>query len=164
MNLAQIAARLRRAVLGATVAHAASPPTGEAEGFVRTTLDEVQWQTDADGSGMQRAVMAGDPSKPGLYVIRVKFPRGMMSRNHYHREERHAVVIQGTWYTGIGDEFEPDKTIGLKPGSYMRHPAGAHHFDGAKEEDVIVQIVGIGPSETTRLRPQDGNYGPSLPA
>ena len=130
--------------------------------FIRVKPEDVQWQTDADGSGMQRAVVSGDPSKPGLYVIRVKFPRGVMSRPHFHREDRHATVIQGTWYTGTGDDFAPDQTIGLTPGSYMKHPAGAHHFDGAKDEEVIVQIIGEGPSETTRLSPE-GNYGRSIP-
>ena len=130
--------------------------------FVRITPEEVKWTTDTDGSGIQRAVMEGDPTKAGLYVIRVKFPPGVMSRNHYHREDRYAVVLQGTWYSGTGDEFAPGKTVGLKPGNFMKHPAGAHHFDGAKDQEVIVQIVGIGPSETTRLRPQEGNYGPSV--
>jgi quercetin dioxygenase-like cupin family protein len=136
----------------------------DARGFVRVTPEQVTWVDDIDtnGLGVQRAVIQGDPSKPGLYVVRIRFPRGVMSRNHFHREDRHAVVLQGTWYTGTGDEFAPDKTIGLKPGSYMMHPAGEHHFDGAKEEDVILQLIGIGPSETTRLRPQDGLYGRSL--
>lgn len=159
-DITTLAAALRRTLLGSTVAHAVSDD-GAAEGFVRVMHDDVQWTTDADGSGMQRAVIAGDPSQPGLYVIRVKFPAGTMSRNHWHREDRHATVISGTWWTGTGDEFEPDKTIGLKPGSYMKHPGGAHHFDGAKDEDAVVQIVGIGPSETTRLHPELGNYGPS---
>ncbi len=47
----------------------------------------------------------------------------------------------------------------MKPGSYVRHPAGAHHFDGAKDEEVILQIVGYGPSGTTRLRPDEGRFG-----
>jgi hypothetical protein len=85
------------------------------------------------------------------------------SRRHFHREDRHAIVLQGTWWTGTGDEFAPDKTVPLKAGSYMMHPAGAHHFDGAKDEDVILQLIGMGPSETTRLRPQDGLYGRSRP-
>jgi hypothetical protein len=33
----------------------------------------------------------------------------------------------------------------------MKHPAGTPHFDGAKDEEVILQLVGIGPSQTTRL-------------
>lgn len=81
-----------------------------------------------------------------------------MSLNHYHPDDRHVVVLKGTWYTGTGDEFLPDKTVPLKPGSYMKHPALAHHFDGAKDEEVILQIVGIGPTGTTRLRPELGNY------
>ena len=125
---------------------------------VRVTPEAIQWVRDADGSGVERATIDGDPNKPGLYVIRVKFPPGTMSLNHYHPEDRHVVVLKGVWYTGTGDEFLPDKTIPLKPGSYMKHPAGVHHFDGAKDEEVILQIVGIGPTGTTRLRPELGNY------
>ena len=84
-----------------------------------------------------------------------------MSRPHFHREDRYATVIKGTWYTGAGDESAPDKTIPLKPGSFMKHPAGVRHFDGAKDEEVILQLVGMGPSETTRLRPQEGLFGRS---
>ena len=128
------------------------------EPAVRITPEQVTWVKDTDGSGVERATISGDPNKAGLYVIRVKFPPGTMSLNHFHPEDRHVVVLKGTWYTGTGDEFTPDKTIPLKPGSYMKHPAGLHHFDGAKDEEVILQIVGIGPTGTTRLRPELGNY------
>jgi hypothetical protein len=130
--------------------------------FVRIAPDKVPWIADADGSGVERATLAGDPAKEGLYVIRIKFPRGTMSRPHYHREDRYAVVLKGTWWTGTGGDFVPDKTVPVPVGGFMKHPAGEHHFDGAKDEEVILQIVGYGPSTTTRLRPQDGNYGPSL--
>jgi quercetin dioxygenase-like cupin family protein len=143
---------------GLLVARPQTRGSSTAPAFVRVTPQDVKWVTDTDGSGVQRAVLEGDPAKPGLYVIRVKFPRGMMSTNHYHREDRHVVVIQGTWYSGTGDEFAPEKTLAMKPGSYMKHPGGASHFDGAREEEVIVQIIGIGPTETVRLRPQQGNY------
>ena len=138
---------------------------GEADaqqGFVRVPPEQVQWKDEPDGLGVQRAVIEGDPTKPGLYVIRIKFPPGVMSTNHYHREDRHAVVVKGTWYTGIGDEFRPDRTVPLKAGSYMKHPAGGHHFDGAKDEEVIVQIVGIGPTSTTRIRSGDGAFARSV--
>ena len=129
--------------------------------FVRIPPEKIPWVTEA-GSGVQRATLAGDPAKEGLYVIRIKFPPGTMSRPHYHREDRYAVVLKGTWWTGTGSEFAPDKTVPIPVGSFMKHPAGENHFDGAKEEEVILQIVGVGPSSTVRLRPQDGNYGPSL--
>jgi quercetin dioxygenase-like cupin family protein len=129
-------------------------------GFIRVPADQVKWVDDTDG--VQRATIFGDPTKPGLYVVRVKFPPGVMSRNHYHDEDRYAVVLKGTWYTGIGPEFAPDKTVPVGVGGSMKHPAKQAHFDGAKNEEVILQIVGIGPSTTVRLRPAEGNFGPSL--
>jgi quercetin dioxygenase-like cupin family protein len=105
------------------------------------------------------AILEGDPAKPGLYVIRMKFPRGVMSRPHSHSEDRLAVVISGTWWTGTGTEFRPDQTVPLKPGSFMKHPAGAPHFDGAKDEEVIVQISGRGPVTSPRVKPEEGPYG-----
>jgi quercetin dioxygenase-like cupin family protein len=133
----------------------------DAQGFVRIAPEEVQWKEVPGGLGVQTAVVEGDPAKAGIYVIRIKFPPGVMSRNHFHPEDRHAVVLKGTWYTGTGDEFAPGKTVAVKTGGYMKHPAGAHHFDGAKDEEVILQIIGFGPSATTPLRPDEGRFGPS---
>ena len=38
----------------------------------------------------------------------------------------------------------------IKPGGFMFHPAGYHHYDGARDEEVIVQIIGMGPVQTTQ--------------
>ncbi len=134
----------------------------DSQGFVRVQPEDIKWVKETDGSGVERATMEGDPTKPGIYVVRIKFPPGVMSRPHHHGEDRYLVVLKGTWYTGTGDEFAPDRTIAVKTGGFMKHPSGAHHFDGAKNEEVILEITGMGPSTTTRLRPQDGNFGPSL--
>lgn len=128
---------------------------------VRVTPEQLKWTAEPDGLGFQTAIVEGDPSKPGIYVIQVKFPPGVMSRPHFHGEARYATVLKGTWYTGEGDEFAPNKTVALKPGSFMKHPAGTHHFDGAKDEEVVLQLVGTGPSSTTRVRPDLGLFAPS---
>lgn len=131
-------------------------------GFVRVAPEDVQWKDLPGYGGLQYAVIEGDPRKEGIYVLRVKFPPGLMTRPHFHPEDRHAIVIKGTWYTGTGDTFDPDSAIGLKPGTYMKHPAKAHHYDGAKDEEVILQLIGYGPTGTIWLRPEDGHTGPSL--
>jgi quercetin dioxygenase-like cupin family protein len=131
----------------------------DAKGFVRLTPEQADWKDVPNGHGVQMAVVSGDPSKPGLYVIRVKFPPGIMSAPHFHPEDRHAVVLKGTWYTGTDDSWDPERTVALKPGSYMKHPARAVHYDGAKDEEVIVQIAGYGPSGTTELFPSEGRFG-----
>jgi len=92
----------------------------------------------------------GDPAKPGMYVYRNRFAPGQTSRPHFHDQDRYVTVIKGTWWTGEGDVFEPDKMVPIKTGGFMFHPAGYHHYDGAKDEEVIVQIMGMGPVETTQ--------------
>jgi quercetin dioxygenase-like cupin family protein len=125
---------------------------------IRVTPDQLKWVDEPDGLGFKTAIVEGDPAKPGIYIIQVKFPPGVMSRPHFHGEDRYATVIKGTWYTGEGDEFAPGKTVPLKPGSYMKHPKGVRHFDGAKDEEVIIQLVGMGPSSTTRVNPKLGLF------
>jgi quercetin dioxygenase-like cupin family protein len=101
----------------------------------------------AFGTEVQVTVF-GDPAKPGLYAIRRRFKPGEMSRPHYHDKDRLVTVIKGTWYTGEGDVYDPAKTTPIKTGGFMLHPAGLHHFDGAKDQEVIVQIIGMGPVST----------------
>jgi quercetin dioxygenase-like cupin family protein len=153
-------------VAAALAAAVVLPMTASADkdkaGFVRTKPEEVVWMEKPGFTGVKFATLAGDPAKPGLYVIRAKFAPGTMTRPHWHPEDRFAVVLQGTWYTGEGDTFDPDKTVALKPGSFMKHPSKGHHFDGAKDEEVIVQIIGMGPSGTTLIDPKAGETGPSL--
>lgn len=131
-------------------------------GFVRIAPEDIVWQTRPGYDGVKFATLQGDPSKPGLYVIRAKFSPGTMTRPHWHPEDRVVVVVSGTWYTGEGDTFEPDKAQPLKAGSFMLHPGKAHHYDGAKDEEVVVQIVGIGPSATTLVDPHQGHTGRSI--
>jgi hypothetical protein len=58
--------------------------------------------------------------------------------------------------------FDPDSTVGLPAGSFMKHPAGQAHFDGAKDEEVILQLIGVGPSGTQFLKPELGRTGRSV--
>jgi quercetin dioxygenase-like cupin family protein len=132
------------------------------QGIQYVTPEHIVWTDKPGFEGVKFATLAGDPSKPGIYVIRAKFSPGRMTRPHFHPEDRYVVVVSGTWYIGEGDTFEPDKTIPLKAGSYAKHPANLHHYDGAKDEEVIVQITGYGPSGTTLVHPEQGETGSSL--
>jgi quercetin dioxygenase-like cupin family protein len=131
------------------------------KGFVTLQLGDEKWEEYPGVPGIKRMTVYGDPSKPGAYVIRVKFSPGVMSMPHYHPEDRLATVLKGTWWTGTSETFEPDKTEPIRPGGFMMHPAGAAHFDGAKDEEVILQLAGVGPSGTTFIRPELGRTGKS---
>jgi gentisate 1,2-dioxygenase len=105
-------------------------------------------QTEAAFGNQVQINVFGDPNKAGLYAIRRKFKPGEMSRPHFHDQDRLVTVIKGTWYSGEGDVWDKEKTAPVNVGGFMLHPAGLHHYDGAKNEEVIVQIIGMGPVKT----------------
>ena len=144
--------------LAAMLAVAPSLSAQSDKDFQITLPENIVWKEA--GHGVKIAVVYGDPSKPGQYVIRAHFPPGVMSSPHFHGEDRHVTVIQGTWNAGKDDSWDPAATVPLKTGSYMFHPAGGVHYDGsAGAEGAIVQIVGMGPSKTTFLYPKEGDFG-----
>jgi quercetin dioxygenase-like cupin family protein len=145
------------ACLSCAVVAGAAPGEKAAGGadFVRLTPDQIQWRDLPDGHGAQLATIAGDPSGNGLYVQRVRFPPHVMDQPHRHPHDRHVTVISGTWFTGTGSTFDPGKAVPLRAGSYMLHPGGAWHWDGSNsDEEVIVQVVGIGPADTVQADPR----------
>lgn len=128
-------------------------PTGYPERpFVRVQFDKLTWRpTEGNTLGVETAIVEGDPSKPGYYLTINHFPPGVMSRPHYHPDERYVIVLRGTWYTDEGEVFRPKETIALKPGDFMRHPKDGPHYDGALDEDTWIAISGYGPTKATVL-------------
>jgi hypothetical protein len=120
--------------------------------FIRIAPTDLDWHAVPGGHGVQQATLLGDPNKPGMYVVRVKFPPHIMDVPHSHPNARYVTVLEGTWYTGTGDTFDFSRAVPLKPGSFMLHPAKATHWDGSGgPETVIVQIIGEGPATTTQV-------------
>jgi len=104
---------------------------------------DIKWT--ANGANEQ-AVLLGDPSKPGLYIVLTKWPPHRNSRPHMHPNDRYITVLKGTWWVNTGSNYDPD---GMKPvpeGSYVVHYGGQMHYDGAKDEECILEIVGMGPA------------------
>ena len=133
-------------LLGAVAVGAVAFAAEDEKGFKWLAPNELVYQPNPSGPDI--AIVAGDPTKEGFYVIRARFKPGVMSRPHYHPTDRHVTVISGTWWAGTGSNFDPNSTIPLGPGSYMLHPAGEVHYDGAKDVEAIVEIKGIGPAPT----------------
>jgi quercetin dioxygenase-like cupin family protein len=99
--------------------------------------------------GVQSAVLYGSPPKPAPYVVRVRFAPGSFSQPHFHPEERQIVVLKGTWWVGAGPKWDRNATTPMPAGSFVVHHPNQIHYDGAKDEEVIVQISGVGTNTTT---------------
>jgi len=136
----------------------AAQASQDGQGFIRLDPEELRFKSPL-GLGPATVILFGDPSKPGLYVVRNKFPPGAHSAPHFHSQDRHATVIKGVWWTGTGPDLDYNKAVPLKAGAYMLHPAGGVHWDGAGDEEVIVQIIGVGPVETTQVGPPGAPQG-----
>ena len=109
---------------------------------------DIKWvENPAAGSAI--AVLVGDPAKPGLYVVLTKWHGGHMSRPHFHPNDRYVTVLSGTWYVGTGSKYNPEGTTPIPAGSFVTHYAKQIHYDGSKEGDVVLQIMGEGPATST---------------
>ncbi len=112
-----------------------------------TLPDKIEWK---QGSGRnQQAVLVGDPSKPGPYVVMVKWLPGGMSRPHFHPNDRFITVLKGTWWVGTGPKFDPNNTVPMPAGTFVTHFGKGVHYDGAKDEEAIILITGEGPATST---------------
>ena len=146
-------------VLGLSVGLSGATLTAaEPDSDTISILDEtkLQWQDYPGLPGVKFVVIAGNPREAGLYVIRAKFAPHTMSQPHWHPEARYVTVLKGTWWAGTGDRLDPDRTTPVRAGGFAVHAPGKVHYDGAKDEEVIVQISGIGPSGTNPVNPADG--------
>ena len=119
---------------------------------VAITPAHVRWFTPPYyKDGRQRAQLLGDSSQDGAWVDRVKIPAGGRVLAHTHPHEELVTVIEGTWYLGEGERFDPAKLKGYPAGSFIIIHAGVPHFVAAKEGSVIVQLNGTGKFATDYL-------------
>ena len=109
--------------------------------------NQIKWV--ATGNGSEVANLVGDPSKPGLYVLLNKWTPHHMSRPHFHPNDRFITVLSGTWWVGTGPKYDPDSTVAIPAGSYVTHFAKQIHWDGAKDVECVLEIVGQGPATST---------------
>jgi hypothetical protein len=75
-----------------------------------------------------------------------------------------ATVVSGTWYIGYGDWFNSAELKALPAGSFYTEPSNRSHFAETRDEAVIVQITGVGPSSTRYIDPvSDPQRAPGKP-
>ncbi len=108
--------------------------------------DEIDWRPFAAFPPSARlAVVVGDPTTPGPYVIRVKVPSGVKLMPHRHPEDRIYTVISGVFYIGLGERFDQEKLRAYPPGSVIVLPGGTFHFHWARSGEYVSQVSGTGP-------------------
>jgi hypothetical protein len=103
------------------------------------------------GPGTQNAVLYGDPTKAGVYVQRTNSRRGPRLCRTGPDEWRTAVVLSGTLYFGVGEQWDESKLKAYPAGTFYSEPPKTPHFVWAKDGEVIIQTTGMGPTGTTMI-------------
>ena len=126
------------------------------QAFGTILSEDVIWAAfPAFPLSVRLAVLIGDASKPGPYVVRVKVPAGVKLMPHMHPEDRIYTVISGVFYIGLGKTFDPARLEAYPPGSVIVLPGNTSHFHWAKSGEYVTQVSGAGPLGLVYVDPKD---------
>jgi quercetin dioxygenase-like cupin family protein len=148
--------RLFAATLAVTAALCLPAQADEPVAMVRYAPAEIAAMAAANagkGPGPQMTNLVGDPTKPGLYTVRVVIPAHTQVRPHSHRDNRSVTVMSGKWQMGYGTSFDAKGLKELPPGSVYTEPAGQPHFAQTTDEPAVILVTGYGPSDTQFVKP-----------
>jgi quercetin dioxygenase-like cupin family protein len=135
---------------------ASTAPADAMEGHTILPPQEIEWGPAPAvlPPGAEAAVLFGDPSEEGLFVLRLKFPAGYSVAPHTHPVDEIVTVISGTFYKGMGETADPSKAQPLPAGSFFALPPGTAHYV-FMEEETVIQISTVGPWGLTYVNPKD---------
>ena len=118
------------------------------------------WQGLPAGSG-EMAMMYGDLTKPGPYLVLMKWNPSWFSAPHNYGTDRICVVVSGTWWVNSGEDFTPVQAVPVQAGGFVLRHARTWHYDGVPaegKEPVIVAVFGIGPVDIELADPKQPTW------
>ena len=146
---------LRGALLAAATLGSCLPASGQAVELNPAALayklpDQLKWRDPTGAAPVNQAILHGDPTKAGgIYVVLNRFKPGAFSRPHFHPNDRFITVVKGTWWVATGNKADKSQMVPMPTGSFVTHFGKQVHWDGAKDEEAWVLIVGEGPGTLT---------------
>jgi quercetin dioxygenase-like cupin family protein len=118
--------------------------------------DDVKWGPAPKvlPAGAEAAVLFGDPTKEGLFALRLKAPAGYAVAPHTHPADEVVTVISGTTHLGMGETADRSATKAMPAGSFFALSPDTAHFVYFDEETVL-QVTTNGPWGLKYVNPAD---------
>ena len=128
-----------------------------------TLPDAIKWTTwsGAPPHGAEMAPLFGGLDKPGLYLVLMKWYPGYMSAPHSYATDRLSLVLSGTWWVNSGADFDPDNTVPVPAGGFVRRVAGTPHYDGVKRnarQPAVIALFGTAPVQLKLVDPSKPSW------
>ena len=139
----------------ATAAQASKINPSETAITLPNEISWVAWSGLPPHSG-EMATLYGGLDKPGPYLVLMKWYPGYMSAPHSYATDRLSLVLSGTWWVNSGADFDPDATVPVPAGGFIRRVARTPHYDGVKksaEVPAVIALFGIAPVELQLVDP-----------
>lgn len=144
------------ALAAATAALLSASDVRAAEMHKVVKADAIQWGPGSPAlpKGGQAAVLVGNPSKKGLYILRAKLPDGYTIPAHWHKSAEHVTVLSGTFHLGMGDKLDKTRGEAIGAGGFFVAGPKMRHF-GWTTGETILEVTGMGPFDITYVDPKD---------
>ncbi len=123
----------------------------EAETGHHVTPDAVAFEPFPAERDAQIAILHGDPSEAGHYILRLKFAPNWNGRPHRHGGDELITIQSGTCFIAHGDDLTRDAAAELPAGSFARIPAGTPMRGFSGDEGCVADVQGHGPFTTEYL-------------
>lgn len=133
-----------------------APASAQQHQHAMVNANEVAWKDGPPSlpKGAQMAVLYGDPTKDGIFVMRLKLPANYQIPPHTHPVDEVVTVVSGEFNIGMGSTFDPAKTKPLMAGGVIAMSPGTRHFVQIDQE-TVVQLSTRGPWGITYVNPAD---------
>lgn len=123
-----------------------------------TLPEQIKWTPWSAGPphSAEMATLFGGLDRPGEYMVLMKWYPGYMSAPHTYVTDRLCLVLSGTWWVNSGPDFQPNATVPVPAGGFVRRVAHTPHYDGVKtggNEPVVIGIFGAAPVELRLVDP-----------
>ena len=106
-------------------------------------------------AGAKVAVVSGDPSKDGPFVVRIKMPANYTVPPHHHPgDEVVRVTTAGALTYGMGDKVNASNSAKLEMGYHVTMAANMNHWV-TTTDPLTVQVNGNGPFAIVYVNPAD---------
>ena len=140
-------------MISITALVAASPAAARTHHHRHSSLN---WMDGPPGlpSGSKFAVVSGNPTKAGHFVIQAKFPADYAVPAHSHPTNEMVKVLSGKLHYGMGDKLDMAKAKTLTAGHSVTMKAKMNHWVHAPAATTI-QVSGKGPFQITYVDPKD---------
>ncbi len=113
--------------------------------------DEIAWQEIRRSPSLLRATIHGAQEKAGAFTFRVRAAAGHRLLPHTHPDERAITVLEGVYWSAVGDTWEESKLVAYPAGSFYVVPAGVPHYSAVLDGETTFQESGTGPSRNDMI-------------